>query len=59
MTKNYYEQQLRRGQYHVSFHDGKSTHNDGSPFYDGKILHNRRATDRFVRSLQQAGYTER
>lgn len=42
----------------VSFHDGASTHKDGSPFWDIAIFNRRRDRDRYVRELKKEGYTE-
>lgn len=50
---------IGRVRYAVSFHNGQTTHKDGSPFFDLHLCRNRRDLARFVRSLVLQGYTER
>lgn len=60
MQPNYYEQSnIGTCRYTVSYHDGHSTHRDGSPFYGIKIFRNRRAVGLFIRDLARQGYVER
>lgn len=40
----------------VSFHDGVKAHPDGSPFFDIATFGNKRARDKFCRSLIRQGY---
>ena len=47
---------IGRAKYTVSFHDGHSAHNDGSPFFDMKIFSNKRKRDQFLRQLSEDGY---
>ena len=42
--------------YLVYFHNGVSTHKDGSPFSDCHIFRNKRKANQFIRSLKKAGY---
>jgi len=42
--------------YTVSFHDGESTHADGSPFFDIRLFKNKRKRAKFVKSLRDKGY---
>ncbi len=42
--------------YLVNFHDGKSTHRDGSRFFDCRIFSNKRKMYKFLRDLQDRGY---
>lgn len=42
----------------VSFHDGKSKHPDGSPFWDIRIFHAKKKTDAFCDELVRDGYKE-
>ena len=42
----------------ISYHDGVSTHKDGSPFFGLEICGNLRALKRFLRKLQGEGYAE-
>jgi len=56
--KTYYEQMnIGHAKYVVNFHDGQSTHKDGSRFYDIRIFTNRRTRDAFIRGLIRQGYT--
>lgn len=55
--KTFTEQEnVGRARYVVNFHNGVTTHGDGSPFYDVRIFKNKRAKARFVRALVKAGY---
>lgn len=47
-----------RARYTVNFHDGESTHSDGSLFYGIAIFRNKRKRDLFVRDLKRSGYSE-
>lgn len=40
----------------VSFHDGVKTHKDGSPFFDVKVLGNKREVAKFVKDLSSKGF---
>lgn len=42
--------------YSVSFHNGKSTHNDGSPFFDIRLFKNKKKRDAFIAELKSKGY---
>jgi len=44
--------------YIVNHHDGKSTHRDGSEFYDIALFNNKRKFEAFVRGLRRKGYVE-
>jgi len=58
-TKTYKEQHgIGKSKYTVSFHDGKKTHKDGSPFYDIKIFKNKKDLDAFIEDLKKKGYKE-
>jgi len=58
MKKNYYiQERIGRAKYVASFHDGKDTHKDGSPFYHIKIFSNKRELTRFEKQLLNDGYT--
>ena len=57
MKPNYrLSQNIGKARYVVSLFDGTKFHPDGSPFYDIKILSNRREVARFTRSLDAQGY---
>lgn len=60
MTKNYYIQyNIGKVKYAVSYHNGVSTHKDGSAFYDIYLTNNKRKLEKFVRELKKDGYVER
>ena len=42
--------------YLVNFHDGVKTHTDGSPFFDVRILTNRKKFNSFISDLISDGY---
>jgi hypothetical protein len=52
------EYNIGRVKYAVSFHNGCSTHKDGSPFYDIRIFKNKKKMEAFIRDLRQIGYQE-
>ena len=57
--KRYREQHgVGKAKYTVSFHDGKKTHKDGSPFYDIKTFKNKKALDDFIKELEKKGYSK-
>jgi len=45
--------------YFVSFHDGKKTHKDGSPFFDGRGFSDKKKFTKFVHGLEKEGYKEK
>lgn len=45
-----------KAKYVVNFHDGVSTHKDGSPFYGIAIFRNKVANAKFLNELSQQGY---
>jgi len=49
---------IGKSKYTVSYHDGKKTHKDGSPFFDIKIFKNVKERDKFVKELKGKGYKE-
>ena len=49
---------IGKARYVVSFHDGKKTHKDGSPFFDLQIFTNKRTRDSFIRKLKADGYKD-
>lgn len=55
----YYKHQIGKARHCVSFHNGVSTHKDGSPFFDMHICKNKRNLARFIKALEAEGYTER
>ncbi len=60
MRANYYEQaNIGAARYVVNYHNGTTTHTDGSPFYDVVVFSSKRKRDGFVRALCSLGYTAR
>lgn len=58
--KNFYTMMnVGKAKYLVNFHDGVTTHNDGSPFYDIAIFSNKRKQNQFINGLRVKGYTEK
>lgn len=49
-------QNVGRAKYVISYHDGVSTHKDGSPFYRVSIYSNKRDANRFCSALESDGY---
>jgi len=43
--------------YVVNYHNGMSTHKDGSPFFDIKIFKNKTKMNNFLLDLKAQGYT--
>ena len=59
MNQTYYEQHgIGKCKYTVSFHDGKKTYHDDSPFYDIAIFKNKKDLARFIKDLVKKGYQE-
>lgn len=58
--KVYYEMHgIGRAKYTVNFHDGVSTHDDGSPFFDIKIFKNKKDLQDFIDKLEKEGYVNK
>lgn len=58
--KLYYEMyNVGKAKYVVNYHDGQSTHGDGSPFWYIAIFQNKRHKQVFIRQLIARGYQER
>ena len=49
---------IGKSKYVVNFHNGTSTHKDGSDFYDMKIFRNRPDMEAFISELVKKGYKE-
>lgn len=47
-----------KAKYVVNFHDGVSTHKDGSDFYDIALFSNKKSFNDFLQSLVRQGYRE-
>ena len=48
-----------RAKYVVNFHDGESTHKDGSEFWAIALFHNIKKRDAFIKDLLKEGYIGR
>ena len=57
MKKYYLMQNVGTAKYLVCYHNGESTHNDGSPFYDVAIFRNKVKLNEFIGDLLSKGYT--
>lgn len=49
---------IGKSKYVVNFHDGVSTHKDGSEFFDIRIFKNKRKMNAFITGLKSQGYVE-
>jgi hypothetical protein len=59
MQKNFYTQNnIGKVKYTISYYDGVSTHNDGSPFYGIYTFSNKRLFEKKQRELLKEGYVE-
>lgn len=57
VTKTYnLTHNVGRVKYLVSYHDGETTHKDGSPFYDVRTFSNKKLVSRFIREIEKLGY---
>jgi len=55
--KTFYTQyNIGKAKYVVSYHDGKSTHPDGSPFFDIAIFKNKKKLKTFTDNLKSIGF---
>jgi len=59
MKEYYWQTNIGKAKYLVNFHDGVSTHKDGSEFYDLRIFRNKPAMEAFIKELSDKGYKER
>jgi hypothetical protein len=58
--KQYYlMDNVGHAKYTVNYHDGVSTHKDGSAFYDIAIFRNKPSMEAFINELARKGYRER
>jgi hypothetical protein len=59
MEAVYYRQDnIGKAKYTINFHDGCSTHKDGSPFFGIAIFRNLKKMKGFIKELVEAGYKE-
>lgn len=52
-------QGIGTAKYVLNFHDGVSTHKDGSPFYGIRIFRSKKKLDAFINELLSVGYEMR
>lgn len=52
-------QGIGTAKYVLNFHDGVSTHKDGSPFYDVRIFSSKKKLDAFINKLLSDNYEMR
>lgn len=52
------KQNVGTTKYAVNYHDGVSTHKDGSQFFGIALFKNKRKKEKFLAWLRQEGYTE-
>ncbi len=58
--KSYYQMDnIGKAKYTINFHDGVSTHRDGSAFDDIRIFHNKKDLNEFIKKLESEGYRYR
>jgi len=58
-VKSFYQMDnVGKSKYTISKYDGKSTHKDGSPFYDIKIFSNKSDLEKYKNTLIKLGYVE-
>ena len=50
---------IGKTKYSVNFHNGESTHNDGSDFFDIATFKSKKEKDKFIKELKKKGYKER
>lgn len=60
LDKDYYLQyNVGKSKYVVNYHDGEKRHDDGSRFYDIFLTNNKKELYKFIKCLENEGYTER
>lgn len=52
------QENIGNAKYVVSYHNGTSKHNDGSPFYDVFISKNKKSLNDFIDTLTNEGYVK-
>jgi len=55
----YIQDNIGKAKYTVSYHDGISTHSDGSSFYDIAIFKNKQKKLKFIKELKSKGYSQK
>lgn len=59
MKQYYVQYNIGKAKYVLNFHNGQSTHQDGSPFYDCRIFRNKKELNQAINQLITDGYKER
>tara|TARA_S200002703_G_scaffold159548_1_gene173412 strand:- start:323 stop:508 length:186 start_codon:yes stop_codon:yes gene_type:complete len=60
MLKTYYTQQnIGKAKYCLNYHDGKTEHKDGSPFFDIYIFTNKKKLEAKIKELESEGYVKK
>lgn len=59
MKQAYIQFNIGKAKYAISFHNGISKHNDGSPFYDIRTFSNKKEAYQFLSKLQSDWYSIR
>lgn len=59
MKQYYVMYNVGKVRYFLSFHDGKSTHRDGSPFWGCQCFRNKKKLAARIKELEGEGYTPR
>jgi hypothetical protein len=57
MKSYYIQHNVGKVKYLVSFHNGTSTHDDGSPFFDIRSFSNKKKLKSFTDGLEKDNYT--
>jgi len=59
MRTFYTQSNIGTAKYVVNFHDGIKKNLDGSTFFDIRLFKNKKKMAQFIKSLRNAGYTEK
>jgi len=57
MKTFYIQYNIGKAKYVINYHDGESTHNDGSAFFAIAIFKNKKKLEDFVSGLVESGYS--
>lgn len=59
MKEFYTQNSIGKAKYTVNYHDGVSTHKDGSPFFGIAIFTNKKKLAKYIKKMKGDGYIER
>ena len=59
MKRYYLMSNVGKAKYVVNYHNGESTHRDGSPFYDIALFSNKKKANAFIKGLINDDYKYR